>query len=88
MEEIWRVGLEELWPALIWKPTLHFVSSGCVGLLVYYLTSTMLQRSLSGDTGTHRLMRGAFSICSFSLLLALSFSVWVHIVEDYTLGWF
>ena len=69
---------------LIWKPAAHFVSSGFVGLLVYWLTSTTLSKSshniiiFNHVFGTHR----------FSLSLALLFAIWVHILEDYTLGWF
>ena len=69
-------------------PLAHFVSSGFVGLLVYYLTSTILLRSLSGDIGTPNLVMGVASIHQFSLLLACLSALWVHILEDYTLNLF
>jgi len=88
MDEIIGVIIREGWYNFLWKPAAHFVSSGFVGLLVYWLTLTMLSHLHSGQQSTPRLMRGAFSIHQFSLLLACSFAVFVHILEDYTLNWF
>lgn len=73
---------------LIWKPALHFLSSGLVGLLVYWLTSTIFSHSSYGGIGILSFGMGGFSIHLFSLVLALSFSVVVHIGEDYILDWF
>ncbi len=75
------------WP-LVWKPVAHFVSSGLLGLLVYWLTSTTLTRSLSRSGSTPRLRIAGFSIRSFSLALACSFAVLLHIWEDYTFNVF
>ena len=84
MEGIIEIILEQGWYNFLWKPVAHFVLSGGVGWLVYFWTSTTLRRWHSGP----RLMKGAFSIRSFSLLLALSFAVLAHTLEDYTLNWF
>ena len=80
--------LKKIGWAMVWKPLLHFLSSGCAGLLVYWLTSTTFLRYAYGDTGTLHFGTGGFSIHLCSLLLALSFSVVVHIGEDYILDWF
>ena len=85
MDEIIGVIIREGWYNFLWKPAVHFVSSGFVGLL---LALTMLSHLHSGQQSTPRLMRGAFSIHQFSLLLACSFAVFVHILEDYTLNIF
>lgn len=73
---------------LIWKPALHFLSSGSVGLLVYWSTSTIFSRFSYGSIGILHFGMGGVSIHLFSLLLALSLSVVVHIGEDYILDWF
>ena len=73
---------------IVWKPALHFVSSGFVGLLVYWLISTIFSRLPYGDIGILSFGTGGFSIHLFSFALALSFSVVVHIGEDYILDWF
>jgi len=73
---------------LVWKPALHFLSSGFVGLLVYWLTSTIFLRFSYGGIGNLHFGMGGGSIHLFSLLLALSFSVVTHIGEDYILDWF
>ena len=73
---------------LVWAPVAHFISSGLVGLLVYWLTSTILLPYLFGLTGNPPSAMGAFSIHQFSLLLAVSSAVAVHIWEDYTLDIF
>jgi len=72
---------------IVYAPIAHFALSATVGLLVYWLTSTMLSH---GRSTTLRVLasRPDFSIHHFSLLLALSSSVFVHILEDYTLKWF
>jgi len=89
MEEIWHLVIEEgWWKDILWKPIAHFALSGGVGLLVYWLTSTMLSRCSYGGIGTHKLLKGGFGIHHFSLSVALLFAIWVHILEDYTLDWF
>lgn len=76
--------MEEAFWDIAWKPVAHFALSGGVGLLVYWLTSTTLLNTshnilmFNHVFGTHR----------FSLSLALLFAIWVHILEDYVLGWF
>ena len=66
----------------LWKGTAHFVLGFFVGLLVYWLTLTILSRisftKKIGDSYIHTL----------ALLLALSFCVSVHLLEDYTLNTF
>lgn len=88
MEEIIRVVLQEGWFNFIWKPAAHFISSGLVGLLVYWLTLTTLSRSSSGTFGSHRLLKGESGMHHFSFYLALLFAVWFHLLEDFTLNWF
>ena len=88
MEEIIRFIIKEVGWELIWKPIAHFVLSGGVGLLVYWLTWTTLSRSSSGDTQTYKLLKGESGIHHYSFLLALLFAAWVHIVEDYILDLF
>ncbi len=68
---------------VLWKPALHFVSSGLLGLLVYWLTSTILTRCYCGylSLGSRRV---GFSIHSFSLSLAVSSSVLLHMLVDFT----
>lgn len=68
---------------VVWKPALHFVSSGLLGLLVYWLTSTILMRCYCGYLilGSRRV---GFSIHSFSLSLAVSSSILLHILVDFT----
>jgi hypothetical protein len=73
---------------LIWAPAAHFVLSGCVGLLVYWLTSTILSHYLPGGSSIPIFAKVEFGIHRFSLFLALSFAIWLHILEDYTLNWF
>lgn len=76
------------WYNFIWKPAAHFVSSGFVGLLVYWWTSIMLMRLYSTMPFTLRLRKVEFSIHSFSLLLAVSAGIVFHILEDYILDIF
>ena len=71
------------WHNFIWKPVAHFVSSGFVGLLVYWWISTTLMRLCSTIPFTLRLWKAEFSIHSFSLLLAVSAGIVFHILEDY-----
>jgi len=59
-----------------------------VGLLVYWLTLTMLMRLYSTIPFTLRLWRVEFSIHSFSLLFAVSAGIVFHILEDYILDIF
>ena len=73
---------------IIWRSALHFLSSGSVGLLVYWLTLTIFSRFSYGSIRILHFGMGGGSIHLFSLLLALSFSVVVHIGEDYILDWF
>ncbi len=54
----------------------HFLLSGFVGLLVYLLTSTIL-------SDINLVKTPGFSINIICWLLALSFSVAVHVLEDY-----
>lgn len=88
MEEITGLILKEGWWNFIWKPVAHFVLSGGVGLLVYWWTSTTLQRSFSGAIGTQNSPMRGFGIHRFSFYLALAFAVFVHILEDYTINLF
>ena len=83
-----RTKLRKIGWDIIWKPALHFISSGCVGLLVYWLTSTIFSHLSYGNIGNLTFGTGDFSIHLFSLVLALLFSVVVHIGEDYILDWF
>lgn len=73
---------------MLWKPSLHFLSSGFVGLLVYWLTLTIFSHYAYGGIMTLYFGMGDSSIHLFSLVLALSSSVVFHIVEDYILDWF
>ena len=59
----------------------HFLSSGLVGLLVYWLTLTTLSHINSARTI-------GLPINILSWLLALSFSVVVHILEDFSINKF
>jgi len=86
MDEIVTVVLGEIW--YIWKAAAHFVSSGFVGLLVYWWTLTTLSRLSSGDSGFHRLPKDESGIHRYSFLLALLFAIWFHIMEDYVLDLF
>ena len=85
---------------IIYAIVSHFGLGFCVGLLVYWLTQTTLLNisSRSGSIpngsqhhnyipGLNPLPSGHF-IHNFSLCLALSSSVWFHILQDYTLSWF
>ena len=74
--------------SLLWKPALHFMSSGLVGLLVYWLTSTTLLHGCSGITGFPLSTKDVYGMHRFSFLLALLFAIWFHILQDYTLNWF
>ncbi len=70
--------------ALIWMPAAHFALSAIVGLLVYWLTSTILSFGLSKVSlkGNYHILGDSF-IHRFSLVVALCFSVAVHVLEDY-----
>jgi len=72
---------------IVYAPIAHFALSAGVGWLAYWLTSITL---LHGPSTILRGLasRSGFSIHRFSLLLALSSSVLVHILQDYTLHWF
>ena len=59
----------------------HFILSASVGYLVYWLTSIILLR-ITSMTDQESFLFG-FSTHQFSLLLALLFSVFVHILQDY-----
>ncbi len=61
----------------------HFGLSAFVGFLAYWWTLTIL----SHTTGLRTLM-GNFSIRLCCLLVSVSCAVAVHILEDYTVGWF
>lgn len=73
--------------ALFWKSALHFLSSGLVGLLVYWWTSTTLFHTSSGQK-ILKLPMGVSGIHHFSLLLAVLFAIWFHILEDLVVDWF
>jgi len=62
---------------------LHFLLSGFVGLLGYWLILTILSR-----TTYFKKQVGVFSTHQFSLLAALCFAALAHISQDYLLGWF
>lgn len=83
-----KAKLRKIGWSLIWKPALHFLSSGFVGLLVYWWISTTFSRLPYGGIGILNFGMGGVSIHLYSLVLALSFSVVVHIGEDYILDWF
>ena len=74
----------ELWNGititdLIKQSSVHFLSSAFVGLAVYYLTLTILQKSLTTKQTEDSYIRG------ISLSFALCFSVLVHLLIDYTI---
>lgn len=64
----------------------HFGLSASAGFLGYWLTSTILSRITSWDTG--HLPLSASSTSRLPLLAALSFSVLAHVSEDYWVKWF
>jgi hypothetical protein len=66
---------------IIYCEGMHFLLSGSVGLLVYWLTSTTLSVTCSTYLGVSFIRR-------FSLLVALCCAVVAHILEDYWLGKF
>lgn len=86
MEAVVELVIKEGWN-LVWKPATHFVFSGGVGLLVYWLTLTILLRS-SGGIGTQKLATGESGMHRSSFCLALLFAIWFHLVQDFTLNWF
>ena len=88
MIELADIVLQKVGAELLWKPALHFVSSGSVGLLVYWWTSTTLSRYSHGDTSIQVFPKVEFGIHRFSLSLALVFAIWIHVFQDYTLNWF
>ena len=61
----------------------HFALSAIVGLLAYWLISTILSR-----TTYFRERVGVFSTRRFSLLVALCLAVSAHILWDYLVGGF
>ena len=70
-KSLWRITIRHYIP--------HFLLSGLVGVLVYYLTLTILSH-----TDLAKLIVKANSIISITCwLLALSFSVVAHLLEDY-----
>lgn len=75
MDEWFSRPLEQLF----WASTGHFLLGFCVGFVAFSLTSTILLR-----------MRSVFniqdsSILIISILVSVSLSVAVHILEDYLL---
>jgi len=88
MEEIWQVvqdvGLLEGW----WKAPLHFLLSGSAGLWAYWWMSTTLSRYYFGGISYRKLRKDVYGIHRYSLCLALSFAVYAHVLQDYTLNWF
>jgi len=84
---IW-LKLKKIGWDIVWMPALHFLSSGLVGLLVYWSTRTIFSHYSFGGIGSLHFGMAGSSIHLFSLVLALSFSLVVHIGEDYLLDWF
>lgn len=81
--------INEIGLALIWMPVAHFALSAIVGLLVYWLTLTILSHGrFSIYLKEKQSSNQGFSIHRFSLVVALCFAVAVHILEDYTLNIF
>ena len=72
---------------IVYAPIAHFALSATVGWLVYWLTSITLSRGSPTMPGEPT-SRPDFYTHRLSLLLALSSSVFVHILQDYTLHWF
>jgi len=82
---------------IVYCEVCHFGLGFCVGVLVYWLTQTILLRIISHNCPTtsgslHRSCNSGFQlgasdhfIRNFSLSLALSSAVFVHILQDYTL---
>jgi hypothetical protein len=66
---------------IAWALAQHFVLSGCVGLLVYWLTWTILSAMHLAGMEDGR-------IRTYSLLVALCDSVLVHILQDWYIGRF
>lgn len=88
MDEMLGVVMQEGWINFLWKPAAHFLLSGLAGLLAYWWISTTEYRCSYGDTWTPQSLKGDFGIHPYSLYLALSFALWVHVLQDYTLNWF
>ena len=69
---------------IVWRLLPHFLSSGVVGLLVYWLTWIILLHIgvivLGSNIALH------IKLCLW--LLSLSSSIAVHVLEDYTVNWF
>lgn len=59
----------------------HFLLSALVGLLVYWLTQTILLHIFGQSLHVSCIHR-------YSLSLALCFSIFAHVLEDYTLKMF
>ena len=84
---VWREWDVE-WYVIILRSSAHFALGFGVGLLAYWLTSTILSR-ISRRNGEGRLSTlSASCIRSVSFYLALSLSVWSHVLQDFTLDWF
>ena len=76
--------INEIGLALIWMPVAHFALSAIVGLLVYWLTLTILSHGrFSIYLKEKQSSNQGFSIHRFSFGLALLFSLCVHILQDY-----
>lgn len=73
--------------AIIWMPAAHFALGFSVGSLLYWLTLTILRRGFSTTSMGGTCMDDS-AIYRYSLLLAVLFSVLLHILEDYTLNVF
>lgn len=67
---------------IAWREAAHFALSSGAGWLAYWWTSTILSQCSPGHTTSTKHL-GVFSTHHFSLLVALSFSVLVHIAEDF-----
>lgn len=87
IQSIWNQAYAGVGWGIVWMPAAHFVLSGTVGLLAYWLTRTILWRGFS-TTGSDCPCPADSSIHHYSLSLALASSVFVHILEDFAVGWF
>ncbi len=63
--------------------TCHFLLSATAGLLTYWLVSKLLMRFACFKENV-----GLIPTHHFSIIIALCVAVIIHVVQDYTLGWF
>lgn len=88
MGELWQVASDLGLFAAGWKAIGHFLLSGFAGLLAYRWMSTILLLSYSGSMFGPHLRKDAFGIPRYLWLLAVSFAIWCHVVEDYIINIF